>query len=208
MDGLRGMKVKNEDKKKLAIVKIFKFILNIVFVFIIILLVTMIFSIINSKLKKEAPNLFGYKFYVVLSQSMKPTLDIGSLVGVKPINPVDLRVGDIITFTSLSESDITTTHRIVEIDNEKNINFITKGDANAVNDQYLVSADNVVGKVVFYIPYIGKLLNYVKTKIGIIILIVVPSMIIGISESIKLVTYLRKRVNSEDVNDQADKAEK
>lgn len=198
-------KLENDEKRKLynmqrIVAKVLKFIGNTIFLFSIILVAIIIFSSLNGKLKKQVPSFAGYKFYVVLSQSMRPKVDVGSLVIVKTMNPSNLHKGDIITFTNINLHAETTTHRIVDIKNENTLSFITKGDANNGNDDSLVLANNVVGKVVFSIPYIGKLFYFLKTRLGIITLIVIPSLCIVILQFIKLLRYIHKTDRVEENN--------
>ncbi len=100
---------------------------------------------------------FKYQPIAVLSGSMSPTFNRGDAVVVEKLDDEekdDLEVGDIIQYISGTKYVI---HRIVEITNDSSGNkqFITKGDYNNTNDSDAVSLDNVVGKVMFSIPFIG-----------------------------------------------------
>ena len=72
-----------------------------------------------------------------------------------------------ITFRVSSSTLVT--HRIVNIDNEKE-EIVTKGDANDVNDGNPVTYDNIVGKMLFHVPLLGYLTIYMQTPLGIAIL--------------------------------------
>ena len=122
-----------------------------------------------------------YRLYTVQSGSMEPKLQTGSLVVVKPA--AAYVVGDIITFSDSANSKNTTTHRIVGMNGTS---FLTKGDANDSVDMNSVPETNVIGKVLFHIPYIGYPVGYAKTLPGLIILIVIPSTIIIWEELKKL----------------------
>ena len=110
----------------------------------------------------------GIHVYTVLSGSMEPAYHTGSLIFVKEKNAADLEVGDVITFQLVE--DTVATHRIIEIvqDEEKQetVHFRTKGDANEVADGALVDCDDVIGKVMFTIPHMGYVLNYIKQPSG------------------------------------------
>lgn len=201
MNQTEHSKVTNMSEKKDLLLKILKFVKNTFFILFIALLIAMIFSVLYSRVKKREISFLGYRFYTVLSESMKPTLNMGSLIAVKPVNTGYLHAGDIIAFTDAYNPDQITSHRIVEIKNNNNISFITKGDANTVSDENSVSSNNVIGKVVFHIPYAGILLNFVKTKKGTIIIIIIPGLAIGISEAFELYKGLHKTDdNKEDKN--------
>lgn len=118
--------------------------------------------------------LVGIKPYAVLSGSMEPTYQVGSLIYVKEVDPFKLEAGDIITY--MLDEDTLSTHRIVEVvpDEEDSmpIRFRTKGDANEVEDGNLVHYKNVVGSPIFTIPYLGYVANYVQNPPGTYITIV------------------------------------
>ena len=101
--------------------------------------------------------LFKYQPIAVMSGSMSPTFNRGDAVVVKKINTQEkdlLQVGDVIQFVSGSKYVI---HRIVEITNDDYGNklFITKGDHNNTIDVDKAHLENVKGKVMFVVPFIG-----------------------------------------------------
>ncbi len=122
-----------------------------------------------------------YKLYTVQSGSMEPNIQTGSLAVVLPADTYS--VGDVITFADSANAKTTTSHRIVSI-NETS--FKTKGDANENIDAAAVLKTNVIGKILFHIPYVGYPVGYAKTLPGLIILIVIPATIIVWEESKKL----------------------
>lgn len=171
-------------------VKAFKTLGNFFLIGTLILMATMAFFLVQSKLAGGVPSVAGYQMYVVLSGSMNPAFDTGSLAFVRPINPREIRVGDIITFKGASGSAILTTHRVVEINNHDGLTFTTRGDANNVNDPNPVSAANVVGKVHGAVPYIGYLMGFAQTKNGLIVLVFVPGLLVIVSEVRNLFKYM------------------
>lgn len=112
--------------------------------------------------------IFGLQVYTVLSGSMEPTYHVGSVIYVKNLDPADLCVGDPLTFGF--GPDATATHRIVGIfpdeQNPDALCFQTKGDANNSVDESLVSHDEVIGKPIFTVPYLGYLASFIQTKAG------------------------------------------
>jgi len=126
----------------------------------------------------------------VYTGSMEPAIPVGSVVVIKPVDPENLKIGDIICF-KLSESAITSvTHRIFNITDE---GFITKGDANNAPDQWIVKKENVIGKAIFTIPFIGYIGYFVRTPTGFILLIVIPASLIILIEIRNIVKELRKQ---------------
>lgn len=113
--------------------------------------------------------LAGLQVYTILSGSMEPTYPVGSLIYVKKSDPADLQVGDPATFV-LNEELVVATHRVVDIDTENQC-FYTKGDANDAPDASPVHFNNLLGKPVFSIPYLGYVANYIQTPPGMYIAI-------------------------------------
>ena len=112
--------------------------------------------------------LVGLSPYVVLSGSMEPAYQTGSLIYVKKVDPFTLEAGDVITF--MMNEDTVATHRIVGVvpDEEDStvIRFRTKGDANEFEDGTLVHYKNVIGTPIFSIPYLGYLAGYISQPPG------------------------------------------
>ncbi len=163
---------------------------NVVFVLLLLLMATLSFFLIQSRVSGGVPQVAGYQMYIVLSGSMSPEFDTGSLAFVREVETDQLGIGDIITYRSQAGSDSLTTHRIVEVQRNDSTRFITRGDANTVNDPNPVLAENVVGEVRGSVPYIGYLLNFVQTRQGLILLIFVPGVLIILYELGKIMKYL------------------
>lgn len=121
------------------------------------------------------PKLLGMTPLAVLSGSMEPTYHVGSLIYVKDADPQDVQIGDPITF-KISD-DTMVTHRVVAIDTEAQT-FQTKGDANDNVDGGAVAYENLVGKPVFTIPYMGYLAVYANTTTGMIVMVTVILVIL------------------------------
>ena len=129
-----------------------------------ILLVVLIIGCIPFTL----PKILNYQAYTVISGSMEPEIETGSLVYIGPIEPQDVEVDDVIAFYGGCDSNAIITHRVVEnrvIMGE----FITKGDANQTNDMNPVPYDELIGRVELTIPKFGvvaQLLSGTQGKIA------------------------------------------
>lgn len=113
------------------------------------------------------PKLFGFYIFGILTGSMEPEYPAGCAVYVKQIDFKDIKAGDPITYRLGTDTDLVATHRVVEIDSEQQT-FITRGDANQSADANAVSYSQVIGKVVFQIPLLGKLSACLHTKTGVL----------------------------------------
>ncbi len=128
-------------------------------------------------------SLMGFRIYHILTGSMEPTIPTGSNILVKETDPDKLQVGDIITFRSEQLSGAANTHRITHIttDEAGRKCFITKGDANNVEDSAFVYPEDIKGKVVFHLNIAGfsMFFSFVQTKMGFVTVIIMPLMVLS-----------------------------
>ncbi|MFB6084365.1 MAG: signal peptidase I [Halorientalis sp.] len=129
--------------------------------------------------------------FVILSGSMEPDIAPGDAVIVDASAPVG--VGDVVTFSE--DSDVPVTHRIVA---EEDGQWVTKGDANENRDARPVPPENVLGKVVLTIPWIGHVVLWANTPMGYISLVLVPLLLLLGNE---LLSWARTRDDTEDGDD-------
>ena len=105
-------------------------------------------------------HLLGFKSVVVLTDSMEPMISPFSLVIVSPES--DIRIGDVVLYeVELSKKKYKVLHRVIDIKEKKGqIVYITKGDNRRYADAWYVSRDNVIGKLLFSVPYVGYVSYY------------------------------------------------
>lgn len=123
------------------------------------------------------------RFFTVISGSMEPTIPLGSLVVVKPQE--SYQENDIVTIKSEANPRDTFTHRIVKVEEDKDINklqYQTKGDANEDPDPEPSTHNRVLGKVIFHLPLVGRLIAFAQTQTGFIVIVVIPATVIVMSE--------------------------
>jgi len=155
--------------------KIFKIIYYIFLAFIGAIAVLLIVSVF--------PITGNYKIMIVQSGSMAPAIKMGSVVVVKPAE--DYKIGDVITFGPYTRTKAPTSHRIYDIKVSGGTpSYITKGDANDSPDQKEISKREIVGKVLFSVPYLGFAVDFAKKPLGFALIIIVPAAVI-ISDEIK-----------------------
>ena len=124
--------------------------------------------------------LVGLQVFTVLSGSMEPTYETGSLIYVRSVDYNTLTVGDVITF--MLDEDTVATHRIVEVvpdaADPETIRYRIKGNANDAIDGSLVHYKNIIGKPVFSIPKMGYFANYIQNPPGMYIAISAGAIIL------------------------------
>jgi len=162
---------------------VFKILGNVMVVVLMILLVALVFFTISSKKNKDGiPKLGGYQLLVVLSGSMRPVFNEGDVIIVQAVAVSGIKKGAIITFKDPEDSNRIVTHRVIDIQKHKGLVFKTKGDANNTADRLAVPAGNIIGQMKFKIPYMGKGVEFAKTKKGLVWLIIVPGTLVILSE--------------------------
>ena len=149
----------------------------------------------------EVPTIGGYGFMRTLTGSMEPAIPVHSLVVVQETDPESLQEGDIITFraTEGSLEGALNTHRITSVyEQDGQLMFRTKGDANAVEDVEPVASANVVGRVVFVSAALGTVVSLLSNPLVFFPLIVVPLIVLCALEVVKLVKTTKEVARAED----------
>ena len=133
----------------------------------------------------------NYQIKIVQSGSMEPSIKTGSIVVIKP--SANYAVGDIITFGKDTKKDIPTTHRIVSSRAvEGVIVFTTKGDANEDLDTNEIRQNDIHGKVIFDVPFLGYIIDMARKPLGFAILIILPAIIVIYDEGTKIFHEVKK----------------
>jgi signal peptidase len=187
MEGEAAVKAQNTNSGFLK--RVTALLANTAFIITLVLMAVLVFSLLQSRFTGGPPTIAGHRLYVVLSGSMSPAFEAGGLVVVRPAEAEEIVVGDIITYWEPGEGAKLTTHRVVEVEDENGLQFITKGDANEVVDQEPVPAENLVGKVVFAIPYAGYVADFAQSPQGLVTLVIIPGILIIVFEARNLLRY-------------------
>ncbi len=187
-------------KKTLDIVK------NVVTWIVVALAVAMmIFTIISATtLDRNNRSLFGRKMFIVNSDSMKSTdFAAGDLILVKEVDPKTLKEGDIISYTSTNTENFgkLVTHKIRKLTTTASGDpgFITYGTTTGEDDKTVVTYPYIVGKYTGKIPKMGHFFQFLKTTPGYIVCILVPFMLLILSqayESVKLFKQYKAEQNA------------
>lgn len=154
-------------------------------------------QVYSAKGEKYTPKL---SLYTIISPSMTPNINVYDIIIDERVDDFSkLGVGDVITFISTSSisNGMTITHRIVDIiETEEGTKYKTKGDNNLTADYALVTQDKIIGKVKFRIPQLGRIQFFLSSKGGWLLIILIPALIIILSDVLKLVKLLniKKRV--------------
>lgn len=151
--------IKKSQKRK----KIFFILLYIMLIpTILFSLFLMLVELGNSK---EVPSFLNIDVYSVISESMKPKINVNDIIIVKKGYTNDeYKVGNIITYKR-SDGELIT-HRISKVITYDLENaYITKGDNNETEDKDVVKYEDIVGKVIYVMPKLGSVVTLLKNKI-------------------------------------------
>ncbi|OGJ15749.1 MAG: signal peptidase I [Candidatus Pacebacteria bacterium RIFCSPHIGHO2_01_FULL_46_16] len=136
--------------------------------FWIVLVCVIAFSILNA-LSERPDSKLPFRTFIVQSGSMEPTIMTGDLIFIR--RNTGFGIKDVITYRDPTQH--TVTHRIVKTQLQPNgsLDFVTKGDNNEDEDQYTTQLSSVLGVHWFTIPKIGYGLVYLRSFMGIVVMI-------------------------------------
>lgn len=153
----------------------------------------------------QVPQVLGYSVFRVMTGSMEPEIREDSLLVVKKTPPEDIVPGDIISFFSpdpMLEGAVNT-HRVVRIEKENDrTQFITKGDANVIEDIYPTDASALVGRVVFQSYGLGKAVSLLSNPLVFGIIILLPLLVIllmNLYRAVRIAADIAKKEEEEAV---------
>lgn len=158
----------------------------------------MIFTIVSvSTFDRADRSLFGYKAFIVLSDSMSKTdFNAGDLVLVKEVDPSTLKEGDIIAYTSQNTSNYgeTVTHKIRKLTTDANgePGFVTYGTTTDTDDETVVTYPYVLGKYSSRIPKVGAFFQFLKSTPGYIVCVLIPFLLLILLEGVRCIRLFRK----------------
>ncbi len=187
--------------------KLLKQIINILKKIFFIGLILIICFIILCMTQGKHPKFFGYQIFRVLTSSMQPAIDESTCIITKEVPQEELEVGDIITFIS-EDPDIYgfyNTHRIYEIiEEDGKIQYVTKGDANPIPDENLVSYSNIAGEMVCEMPggrIIGQIFIALSDSKVYFLVVMLPLVLVLLSYFWQIIGFITHRYDEEDEED-------
>ncbi len=181
---------------KKVIKKIGVAVVTIFIVVLILLSIIISISSITAKANNGVPNLFGYTPFSVQTDSMNPTLSKGDYIFIEKCDAEALEVGDIVTYYTIIEGKrVVNTHRIVNVYNSNGmIEYQTQGDNKETNpepDKQLLSPGDVIGKFTGKkIPVMGSVIDYLSTKMGFFVVILLPVLLFTLYQIYKLIAVI------------------
>ena len=188
MEDYYNEEIKKKRKKRLLKTILIKLIYILILPIILWDLAIIIQTIQNPQ---ETPSVFGIKTFCIISGSMEPEISVNDVVIIKETPKEEIKKGDIISFDK--NGDIIT-HRIIYLTTNKNgeTTYITKGDANNIEDEGYVEYKDIEGKMIGKIPKIGKIIMALKSETTLIITLVILITIYIVEQRIERKKDIRK----------------
>ncbi|WP_313639020.1 signal peptidase I SipW [Paenibacillus sp.] len=179
--------------------RIKKMINNILSSIMLVIFILLVVAVVLSKASGGEPAFFGYQIKSVLSGSMEPGIQTGSIVALKPGGDMNrFKKGDVITFRN--EDNLLITHRVVEATMNSATGqamYRTKGDNNDAPDMNPTRSTNVVAEYTgVTVPFVGYAMNFAVSKAGSVVLMIVPGLMLllyALYSSWKAVAALEKK---------------
>ena len=167
------------------------------------------FTTMATRDNQNVSSITGYTPLVVKSDSMAPTFCAGDLIFIKKCDTSTLKEGDIICFHTIIDNEYAlNTHRIQKIDEVGDArSYTTLGDNNhGVTDTHIISDGDIVGKYVGHLKNAGKVMDFLSSSIGFLVVIVLPMLLFFIYQVYNLIMIsirLKKAVAVETAKEEA-----
>lgn len=163
-------------KKSVMCIKKTVYILSNIMFYIIVSLCML--SLIDRWIFQDTDqSIFGYRAVCVMSGSMEDTLSVGDIVLISEERNYER--DDIISF---KEGNTIITHRIIEMTDE---GFITKGDANNAADSETVKEEDIIGKEILIIPWIGYIRIALMSPAGLLMVLSICVVLYFVKQQIE-----------------------
>lgn len=186
-----------------SVKKVASIALSVVMWIIILVAALYAFTTLATHEDGSVSDIAGFTPLAVQSDSMAPTFNKGDLIIIQKCDTSKLEAGDIVTFHTIIDNEYAlNTHRIAAIDEVNGMrSFTTKGDNNDVADTHIISDGDIVGKYLFALPQMGKVMDFLSSSMGFLIVIVLPMLLFFIYQVYHLIVVgmnLKRAMAEED----------
>ena len=185
--------------------KVLKIVVDVLAWIVLIVAFIITLLVFTSERNNGIPNLFGIMPMSVESDSMAPTFNKGDLIFIKEVDLYDIKVDDVITYYTIIQGQrVRNTHRVTQVNEfDKTRSFITKGDNNPVQDVEPAYASDIVGRWNnVKLAGMGNVLDFLRSRTGFFICIVIPMALFFLFELYKFIVALveskKTKISKED----------
>ena len=183
----------------------------------------MVFTIFSTlTFDRNDRNLFGIRFYIVLTDSMSPSennkddkvhFNAGDIVLIKNVDDAKaLQPGEVIAFVSQNSDSFgeTITHMIREVRTSEEgnvIGYVTYGTNTGTDDEVLVEPEYVLGTYAGKLPKVGHFFSFLKTTPGYIVCILVPFLLLILWQGVNVVRLFKQYKREQMADMEAERAQ-
>ena len=172
-----------------------------ILLWVVILLAALFsFTTLATRDNSRVASVAGFTPMIVQTDSMAPTFQAGDLIVIRKCDPATLQEGDIITFHTIIMNEYAlNTHRIARIDEQNGYrSYTTMGDNNnGIADTHIISDGDIVGEYVCKVSGLGRVMDFMSSSVGFLLLIVLPMLLFFIYQVYHLIMVainLRKAI--------------
>ena len=187
-----------EKIKKIKENKVLKFIWNLLYTLMFVLVVLMLLVVVMQRATNNNITIGGIRMFSVATGSMVPVYDVGDILIAKEVSPENIKVGDDIIYIGKegSFSGKIVTHRVISIEKQDDNNYkiITQGVANTAQDPE-IDQTQVYGKVIYKVHSLSFLQKMMK-NIYVFYFVIFAAIVMLAYRNIK------NTLNSDDENDE------
>jgi len=180
----------DEDDEPSGMARLLSIAMNIVLALLLLMMASLSFFLIHNRVADGPPSLAGFTFLVMQDEGLNADANPGSLAVVRSTDLTSISEGDIINFRTPGSPGATTTQRVVKINREGGLKFVTSSDGAAAVQTTVVPAEDVLGKVLVSVLFYGKMVDYVQTSQGLIVLIFIPGVIVIVYQLVNIIRHL------------------
>ncbi|MCM1522966.1 MAG: signal peptidase I [Ruminococcus sp.] len=187
---------KNKGKNDRSAVNIIE---GIVIGVLILLIAVMLFLYFSFSKKGAAPEIFGYTFYHTMAKNMETDIPANTLIFAKKSEIENIKAGSVV-LCRLGEDTILT--RVVELNNDDGeLSYVVKFDTAPPNDTFKIPRENIIAKAVTQSSIMGSVLSFATSTFGIMLVIIIPSFVIIVFQTVRIVNAKRREEEASSLED-------
>lgn len=188
------------EKKKVRVDKIIKIINRTIEILFTIFIILFCLIVLCQRFFQKENSFLGYRVFTIVTESMKPELEVGDIILVKETQVDEIEIGDNITYQGMSDdlANKIITHQVknVIVENEKKI-FYTQGINSGTMDP-AVYESQIYGVVCYKFIVLSLIYKIITNTVGFVLLIVLPLSYIFIME-LKTIVVERNNAKEEEL---------
>lgn len=144
-----------------------------------------------------APNMFGYRVYIMNGEGMEPRIKQGAAVFVK--EGVTPNEGNVILCNidgRLAVVGYVGTQDVVGSDGTTETRYLVKYDKSDANEVWGIGQNDIIGVAKTYSSFFGSIVNFASSKTGMLLIVILPCALLMAYEIVMLVLAQKKKSDS------------